>query len=223
MVPAWAADLPQEVTDAAPPAAEELEGKDFSGGIAALLEQGTTLLGEALRENLRGAVALPRCRARPRPVRQARRAARRSGQSPWRHGPRHARPEGPARAARRCSGGPPAGHAGPAGRWPGPDRTGPAGPTSHCGVRRILPAGGGHLRPRAGPCLSARGVPFISPFADHGSQPYVWQCVEYWMPRFAFPLTEISIPSSRFALPLVPLILPFVTGACQPKDWTWVR
>ena len=27
MVPAWAADLPQEVTDAAPPAAEELEGK----------------------------------------------------------------------------------------------------------------------------------------------------------------------------------------------------
>ncbi len=45
MVPAWAADLPQEVTDAAPPAAEELEGKDFSGGIAALLEQGTTLLG----------------------------------------------------------------------------------------------------------------------------------------------------------------------------------
>jgi len=39
----------QEVTDAAPPAAEELEGKDFSGGIAALLEQGTTLLGEALR------------------------------------------------------------------------------------------------------------------------------------------------------------------------------
>lgn len=58
MVPAWAADLPQEVTDAAPPAAEELEGKDFSGGIAALLEQGTTLLGEALRENLRGAVLI---------------------------------------------------------------------------------------------------------------------------------------------------------------------
>ena len=28
MVPAWAADLPQEVTDAAPPAAEELEGKE---------------------------------------------------------------------------------------------------------------------------------------------------------------------------------------------------
>ena len=49
MVPAWAADLPQEVTDAAPPAAEELEGKDFSGGVTALLEQGTTLLGEALR------------------------------------------------------------------------------------------------------------------------------------------------------------------------------
>ena len=58
MVPAWAADLPQEVTDAAPPAAEELEGKDFSGGIAALLEQGTTLLGEALRGNLRGAVLI---------------------------------------------------------------------------------------------------------------------------------------------------------------------
>ena len=58
MVPAWAADLPQEVTDAAPPAAEELEGKDFSGGVAALLEQGTTLLGEALRENLRGAVLI---------------------------------------------------------------------------------------------------------------------------------------------------------------------
>ena len=58
MVPAWAADLPQEVTDAAPPAAEELEGKDFSGGIATLLEQGTTLLGEALRENLRGAVLI---------------------------------------------------------------------------------------------------------------------------------------------------------------------
>ena len=37
MVPAWAADLPQEVTDAAPPAAEEREGMDFSGGIAALL------------------------------------------------------------------------------------------------------------------------------------------------------------------------------------------
>ena len=52
------ADLPQGVTDAAPPAAEELEGKDFSGGIAALLEQGTTLLGEALRENLRGAVLI---------------------------------------------------------------------------------------------------------------------------------------------------------------------
>ena len=46
------------MTDAAPPAAEELEGKDFSGGIAALLEQGTTLLGEALRENLRGAVLI---------------------------------------------------------------------------------------------------------------------------------------------------------------------
>ena len=58
MVPAWAADLPQEVTDAAPPAAEELEGKDFSGGIAALLEQGTTLLGEALRGNLRVAVLI---------------------------------------------------------------------------------------------------------------------------------------------------------------------
>lgn len=58
MVPAWAADLPQEVTDAAPPAAEELEGKDFSGGIAALLEQGTTLLGETLRGNLRGAVLI---------------------------------------------------------------------------------------------------------------------------------------------------------------------
>ena len=58
MVPAWAADLPQEVTDAAPPAAEELEGKDFSGGIAALLEQGTTLLGEALRGTLRGAVLI---------------------------------------------------------------------------------------------------------------------------------------------------------------------
>ena len=58
MVPAWAADLPQEVTDAAPPAAEELEGKDFSGGIAALLDQGTTLLGEALRGNLRGAVLI---------------------------------------------------------------------------------------------------------------------------------------------------------------------
>ena len=58
MVPAWAADLPQEVTDAAPPTAEELEGKDFSGGVAALLEQGTTLLGEALRENLRGAVLI---------------------------------------------------------------------------------------------------------------------------------------------------------------------
>ena len=58
MVPAWAADLPQEVTDAAPPAAEELEGKDFSGGVAALLEQGTTLLGEALRGNLRGAVLI---------------------------------------------------------------------------------------------------------------------------------------------------------------------
>ena len=37
---------------------EELEGKDFSGGIAALLEQGTTLLGEALRGNLRGAVLI---------------------------------------------------------------------------------------------------------------------------------------------------------------------
>lgn len=58
MVPAWAADLPQEVTDAAPPAAEELEGKDFSGGVTALLEQGTTLLGEALRGNLRGAVLI---------------------------------------------------------------------------------------------------------------------------------------------------------------------
>ena len=58
MVPAWAADLPQEVTDAAPPTAEELEGKDFSGGVAALLEQGTTLLGEALRESLRGAVLI---------------------------------------------------------------------------------------------------------------------------------------------------------------------
>ena len=58
MVPAWAADLPQEVTDAAPPAAEELEGKDFSGGIAALLEQGASLLGEALRGNLRGAVLI---------------------------------------------------------------------------------------------------------------------------------------------------------------------
>ena len=31
MVPAWAADLPQEVTDAAPPAAEELEGKVLPG------------------------------------------------------------------------------------------------------------------------------------------------------------------------------------------------
>ena len=49
---------------------------------------------------------------------------------------------------------------------------------------------------------------------DHGSQPYVWQCVVYRTPKsmFASSLagsTEILIASRRFAIPLVPETIPF--------------